>query len=218
MPTPVMPPPAGLGASSGRAAGPRVAPGEVARVAAEIEGERRWQAIVTEPTRPFLDAVGPRFDEWADVLARLSAAGQRDEADRLCAAIVGLRGHWGPALFPVDRYNAFVRDRFWVGGWRVEAAQFFEPVRFYPDDDRIVKLHRLSVYERDRVVRRYFLERSAQDGVPYHVLGRTDVATNAHQQVQPYGAAEPPYWAVMERTVADLTGAAPPAGPSSSPR
>jgi hypothetical protein len=211
----VAPPPSDTGPTA--AAAKPVDQATVQAVLKEIAGARSWKTKVSQPTPEFLEAVAPQFEHWRGVLTSLSAAAQHDEADRICAAIVELRDHWGTAIFPSDKFNAFGRDRFEMGAFRVDAAQFFEPMSFHVGDDSIKKLLRFSVYQGEQVVKRYYLERSQMTDQPYYVLGRSDVATGKHQQVQPYGAQAPSYWTLKERMIADLLGTNAPAGPSSEP-
>ena len=170
----------------------------------QIAEQRRWKEHVEGPTQTFIKTIGPAFDEWSKVLVQLSSEGRNDEADRICGAIVALRNHLGPKLLPVERYDSFIRDRFWLGQHRIEAAQFFEPVRYYPTDDRIMKIYRLSVYGVDHVVRRYYLEQSKLGPSSSYVLGRAEGETNEHRVISTFGDAEPTYWQVKERTIADL--------------
>ena len=174
----------------------------------EIQSEYRWKGSLAKPTDEFLNAVGPKFTAWQELLTKLSAAGQRQEADQICAAIVALRNHWGKEIFPPEVVDAFGRDRFLVRDLRVDVAQFFEPVPYSPNDSLIMKLYRFSVYKADKVIARYYLEHSKLDGNPHYVLGLSEGA--AHTQVQPYGANPPTYWQLKERVRQHL--ASPPAG------
>lgn len=170
------------------------------------KGERHWKTKVDAPTQEFVKAISGSFDSWGKVLIQLSAADQRSEADEICEAIVELRDHLGAKLLPVERYDSFIRDRFWVEPYRVETAQFFEPVRYHPTDDRILKLIRLSAYREGQVVRRYYLEKSSFTAPPTYSLGRADDDTREHQVVENYGAARPSYWQVKARVIVDLDG------------
>ena len=166
----------------------------------EIQGEYHWKGDITKPTEEFLNAVGPKFDHWGELLSKLSSANQRQEADQICGAIVALRNHWGPDISPWD---AFLRDRFFVGDLRIDAAEFFEPVPYYPGDDKIMKLYRFSLYKGGKVVARYYLEHSNLIGNSYYVLGLSD--PTSHTQVQPYGPNRPTYWALKEKVLQHLT-------------
>lgn len=187
-----------------RSKAPPVDAAVVEDVRAQILAERRWATLVTSPTNEFVTAIGPRFDEWSRALIALSAAGQQAEADRLCEAILELRNHLGPAILPVERFDSFLRDRAWVAGRRVEAAQFFEPSRLYPGDERVLTLYRLSVYEEDRVIARYYLERVTFEGGTSHVVGVVDAVTSEHVVVARLGIEEPSYWVVRERALRDV--------------
>lgn len=177
---------------------------DVRAVIQQTRDERRWKTKVDRPTQEFVKAISGAFDSWGKVLTQLSAADQRSEADELCQAIVDLRDHLGAKLLPVERYDSFIRDRFWVEPYRVEAAQFFEPVRYHPTDSRILKILRLSAYREGHVFRRYYLEMSSITDRPTYTLGRADDSTREHQVVEDYGAERPTYWQVKERASFDL--------------
>ncbi len=174
----------------------------VESVLKEIQGEYRWKGLISSPTEAFLDSVGPKFVRWQEILSKLSLADQTEDADRICTSIVNLRNHWGPDIFPSDKYNAFARDTFSVGSLRVDAAEFFEPVPYYPGDDKILKYYRFSVYSSSQVIARYHLEYS-NVLEPFYVLGRADA--QGHSQIQSYGGKKPTYWVLKEAVVKDLT-------------
>ncbi len=179
----------------------KVGAGEVQAVLQEIQAEYRWKGAAATPE--FVAGLAPRFDHWGQVLSRLSESEQRAEADRICAAIVALQNHWGPEMV---RWDAFLRDRFFVGDLRVDAVQFFAPVPIYPGDPTIMKLYRFSLYKEGKVVARYYLEHSQLDGKPensYYVLGLS--THDSHRQVQPYGRELPPYWSLKQAVLRDLT-------------
>ncbi|HZP67631.1 MAG TPA: hypothetical protein VFB32_15115 [Rudaea sp.] len=154
------------------------------------------------------DPLAQAFIRWTKLLTELSRSGQHEAADRICAAIVELHDR-----LPQDKViapshtaaNAFVRDRFRVGERHVDAAQFFAPEPYYPNDPSLTKLFRFSVYEGDKVVLRYYLEHSRFGDDDYYVLGKADPATRAHYQVQPYGAKAPSYWTLLDRVLADMS-------------
>jgi len=175
-------------------------PDEVKAALSEIQAEYRWKDASS--ARDVAAALAPKFDRWGQLLATLSAAGRHDEADRICTAIVSLWKHVGRGALPWD---AFLRDRFVVGDYRVDAAQFFEPAPFYPGDDKIMKLYRFSLYKDGKVVARYYLEHSQLDGAPassYYVL--TFTKPGLHQQVQPYGREPPAYRALRKTVLEDI--------------
>ena len=175
----------------------KVEPEAVRAALAEIEGQYRWKDAPSR--KDFSAAVEPKFVQWAELLARLSSTGQREEADRICAAIVALWNHLGSDLV---RGDAFLRDRFSVGEYRVDAAQFFEPVPFSAGVDMIMKLYRFSLYKDGKVVARYYLEHSQLDGKPansYYVL--TFAEPGSHRQIRPYGRELPTYWTLKEVVV-----------------
>ncbi len=165
----------------------------------EIDVSKRPTSTTSED---LMRDLAPKFQRWAALMTDLSAVGQHAEADRIATAIIEMRNAIDPAFFPRNSPDAFVRDRFPAGPYRVDAAQFFEPVRYYPDDDRIMKLYRFSVYMGETVVARYYLERStlAED---YYVLGYTDHAV-FHRQVKPYGPHLPSYAELKTSVLADL--------------
>jgi hypothetical protein len=189
---------------STRSSGERVDDETIASVRAQIVDARRWSTIVSSPTNEFVSAIVPRFDEWSRALIALSASGRQAEADSICSDIVDLRGRWGPQILPIERFDAFVRDRFWVGSLRIEAAQFFEPVRLYPGDGRIEDLYRFSVYDEDRVVERYFVERIEIAGDARYSLGKVDVERGEHRDVSDLGDQEPRYWAARDLVLHDV--------------
>lgn len=175
--------------------------GSLESVIKEIAKEKQWKSKADGPTPELLASVLPKIGRWCDFLMALSAQGKRKEADELARAIVDLRNHLGTKLIPPSRFNAFARDRFKVKEKVVLAAQFFEPVPFYPGDSRLLKLYRFSVYEGKKVVARYYLEKSrlVKD---YYVLGH--VSGTRHRQVQPYGERQPTYWELKARVIQDL--------------
>ncbi len=171
-------------------------------VLAEIKTEERWRERVATPTPEFRDAVVQNFSRWQELLTRLSGERRHDEADRIVQALIALRAAWGDKLVPLDRYDAFIRDRFLVGTHQIDAAQFFAPTPLYSGERGGMKLLRFSVYEGDRVVARYYLERS-------DVAGKLNVLTcksidGKHRQVQPYGNTAPSYWELKRRVISDL--------------
>ena len=185
-------------------AGPadKVEADKVKSALAEIQDEYRWKGAASPAD--FAADANPKFDRWGALLARLSSADQRAEADRICAAIVALWKHLGQDML---RAEAFIRDRFFVDEYRVDAAQFFQPVPFYPGDDKIMKLYRFSLYRGDQVVARYYLEHSQLDGKSensYYVLTFTEPRT--HQQVRPYGPELPTYWALKDAMLQHMAG------------
>ena len=186
-------------ANSTRAAGGA----DVDLVLGQIQEARHWKGKVDSPTDEFLNAVGPQFDRWREVLTELSSADRRADADRICAAIHELQRDWGAKLFPLERFEAFGRDRFVFRDLRIDAAEFFAPVPYYPGDATIVKLFRFSVYRANKVVLRYYLEKSNILEV-FYVLTRVDPASNSHAQIKPYGRAAPDYWDLKHNVLNDL--------------
>ena len=181
--------------------GPTLEAEEVRRTLEQISEARAWRERISEPTEPFINEVSERFDDWAGVLAQLSSSGQRGEADQICDAIVALRAHWGPRRFPPERYDSFLRDRFWLGGRRIEGAQFFEPVRW----EGALALFRWSEWSEDSVLRRYHLLRRRRDGRLTYVLLATDVESGEDRRLRRWDETSPGYWVPMAEVMADLT-------------
>ena len=179
----------------------------VDRVIEVVNATKVWKDRVQGPTKEFLAHVLPLLRQWSDTMVAYSEHGRRQDADRLAAAVVALRDAWGDKIFPPSRYDAFVRDRFEVGKQVVLAAQFFHPVSFYRTKDplvskQLVKYYRFSVYNRGRIVKRYYLERSHLTKDPFFVL--TSMQHAVHRQLHPYGARQPAYWDLKERVIVDL--------------
>jgi hypothetical protein len=174
----------------------------VEAVLKEIQDEYRWKGKISSPTEEFLNSVGPKFVRWQEILSKLSLANQTEDADRICTSIVNLRNHWGPDIFPSAKYNAFARDTFSVGSLQIDAAEFFEPIPYYPGDDKILKYYRFSVYSGSQVIARYHLEYS-NILEPFYVLGRAD--EQRHAQIQTYGGNKPSYWVLKDAVIKDLT-------------
>lgn len=129
--------------------------------------------------------------------------------------MITVRNHWGPDLLPNSICNAFVRERIpmTLGSnerqFRIDCAQFFEPVPFYGSQQQqgnpgeLMKLYRFSVYDltRNEVVLRYYLERSNVTQL-YHVLCFT--CESYRGQVHPYGSEQPSYWDIRQRMLDDV--------------
>jgi hypothetical protein len=191
----------------------------IAATLAEIRDVDHWAHLGDAATGDAGDPVAQAFEKWAKFLTQMSRAGQTQDADRICAAIVELHHHLSEKTIMAPSHtaaDAFIRDQFRVGGRTVNVAQFFEPQRYYKDDPSIMKLFRFSVYEGDRVVLRYYLEHSKYGDEDYFVLGKAD-PSGAHFQVQPYGAHEPSYWTLLRRVVEDMNDRAPHYPASSKP-
>lgn len=176
-------------------------PADADALIAEIE----QSATLELPADELMQTLGPRFGRWASGMTRLEADGHPEDAVRVADAIVAMRA--AIPTFPQDNPDAFARELMRVAGRRVDAAQFFEPVRFYASDDRIMKLYRFSVYEDDKVIRRYYLEHSEMNG-PFYVLGMTD--DSGHHQIVVYGSEPPSYLRLRTDMVADMHDAFPP--------
>ena len=173
---------------------------EVEATLAEIADARAWGD--GESTAP------AAFERWGRAMARLTAAEQHDDADRVADAVADLWRSWGASGGPVTGFDAFTRDRFGVRGVRVDVARYFEPVLLYPTDDRLTKSVRFSAYHGDRLVRRYYLEHDRANAL--FTLGRVD--TRGHRTVAVYGDAMPAYRLVRAAVIADLSAVAAPPG------
>ena len=177
----------------------------------------RWRDQFEEPSPEFLALMDRLYMECQLHLTALSSRGDlesRREADTIVSEMVSLRNYWGPQLLPSSTCNAFVRERIplTLGAdqrqFRIDCAQFFEPVPFYGNHQsscpgELMKLYRFSVYNvtTNEVVLRYYLERSNVIQL-YHVLCFT--CENYRGQVRPYGMEPPSYWEVRQNMVEDV--------------
>jgi hypothetical protein len=183
----------------------------------ELSKAYRWRERFEEPTAEFLALMDRLYMECQLHLTALSSRGDPDsrrEADAIVAEMVALRNYWGPRLLPSSTCNAFVRERIplTLGAgqrqFRIDCAQFFEPVPFYGNHGsscpgELMKLYRFSVYSvaSNEVVLRYYLERSNVIQL-YHVLCFT--CENYRGQVRPYGTEPPSYWEVRQSMLEDV--------------
>jgi len=177
----------------------------------------RWKSDIEESSQEFLTLVSRLYMECQLHLTALASRGDvesKREADAIVNEMVALRNYWGPGLLPNSTCNAFVRERIPLTlgveqrQFRIDCAQFFEPVPFYGNQQtscpgELMKLYRFSVYNvaRNEVVLRYYLERSNVSQL-YHVLCFMD--DNCHGQVKPYGTEPPSYWEVRQSMLEDL--------------
>jgi hypothetical protein len=178
---------------------------------------RDWQKKfqTTTTTNELMEAIHKLFCSCTPALIQLSTSGDNNEqvkqnqlnAERIVSKLKELQQSLGD-LWP-SNLNSFGRDVFDVGSYHVEAAEFFRPVPFYPDDNIIMKLYRWSVYDTNgTIVCRYHLERSEMiPGEPYCVLGKS--YPNGHAQIQPYGPTVPDYNQMKNDVINDLTGQGP---------
>ena len=175
-----------------------------------------WKEEYDQPSREFLALMDRLFMECQLHLTLLSSRGDTDsqrEVDTIVKEMVAVRNYWGPRLLPLSACNAFVRERISLTlgveqrQFRIDCAQFFEPVPFYGNHSsspgELMKLYRYSVYNlaRNEVVLRYYLERSNLTQF-YHVLCFMD--NNCHGQVKPYGIEPPTYWTVRQDMLEDI--------------
>ncbi len=178
--------------------GARVDAARIQAALDQIEAGKRTSGATADAV---IAQLTPQFESWGALMTELTSAGQHDDADRVAQAIVAMRNAIDPTLFPRNAPDAFLRDRFVVDGHRIDAVQFFEPVRYYPNDPSIMKLYRFSVYSGENVVVRFYLEHSNIAG-DYYVLGRAE--PSGHRQVQPYGPRVPTYAEMRSAVLADL--------------
>ncbi len=183
-----------------------------------------WKAKFDSPTQQFLSLMDRLYMECQLHLTALSSQGDvesKREADVIVNEMINVRNYWGPQLLPSSICNAFVRERInlTLGAeerkFRVDCAQFFEPVPFYGSSSssssntqgnnqgELMKLYRFSVYDlsRNDVILRYYLERSNVTQL-YHVLCFT--CENYRGQVHPYGTEGPSYWEVRQHMLQDV--------------
>ena len=178
-----------------------------------------WKTEFSSPTQQFLSLMDHLYMECQQHLTSLSSQGDvncRREADVIVNEMINVRNHWGPKLLPSTICNAFVRERInlTLGAeqrkFRIDCAQFFEPVPFYSSSNsqstnvgELMKLFRFSVYDlsRNEVILRYYLERSNVTQL-YHVLCFT--CENFRGQVHPYGTESPSYWEVRAHMLEDV--------------
>ena len=176
-----------------------------------------WKNRYRHASHEFLSKMDRLFMECQLHLTAVSCQEEniidgRREADALVQEMLLLRNHWGSQLLPSHVCNAFVRERIPLTlgterrQFRVDCAQFFDPVPFYPNSDNpgeLMKLFRFSVYDVDKgeVVLRYYLERSNVIQL-YHVLCFT--CENYRGQVHPYGTEVPCYWEVRQHMLEDV--------------
>ena len=178
----------------------------------------KWREKFDHPSQEFLSLMDRLYMECQLHLTLLSSRGDMDskrEVDAVVNEMICLRNHWGPRLLPNSICNAFVRERIpLVLGenqrqFRIDCAQFFEPVPFYGSQHQasnpgeLMKLYRFSVYDvsKNEVVLRYYLERSNVTQL-YHVLCFT--CENCRGQVHPYGSECPSYWVIRQHMTKDV--------------
>lgn len=184
-------------------------------VMANLKKAYDWHEIYDSPSQEFLSLMDRLYMECQVHLSNLSSKGDTDsrqEADLIVHEMISVRNRWGPNLLPNSICNAFVRERIPLmmerHQFRIDCAQFFEPVPFYgsrqaDNPGELMKLYRFSVYNllRNEIVVRYYLERSNVTQL-YHVLCFT--CNNYRGQVYPYGSECPTYWEVREHMIEDV--------------
>ena len=183
----------------------------------ELSKAYHWREQFEHPSPEFLALMDRLYMECQLHLTALSSRGDlesRREADMIVNEMVALRNYWGPQLLPSSTCNAFVRERIPLilgvdqRQFRIDCAQFFEPVPFYGNQQsscpgELMKLYRFSVYNvaKNEVILRYYLERSNVIQL-YHVLCFT--CENYRGQVKPYGTEPPTYWEVRQNMLEDV--------------
>lgn len=180
-----------------------------------IKEAYKWKETYTSHNKDFLKQMDKLFMDCQIHLSDISSQSTpaaRKEADALVEEMIALRNHWGQTLLPNSVCNAFIRERVYIDlgfqHYRIDCAQFFEPVPFYNNSSHntgeLMKLYRFSVYNMatNEVVIRYFLERSNVIHL-YHVLCYT-VSNGQRGQIHPYGAESPSYWELRSRMISDL--------------
>lgn len=176
-----------------------------------------WQNQFDHPSQEFLSLMDRLYMECQLHLTALSSRGSLEhkrEADMIVQEMITVRNHWGADLLPNSICNAFVRERIPMTlgtdarQFRIDCAQFFEPVPFYGTQQagnpgELMKLYRFSVYDliRNEVVLRYYLERSNVTQL-YHVLCFT--CESYRGQVHPYGSEQPSYWDIRHKMMEDV--------------
>ena len=174
----------------------------------------KWKELYTQSCQEFLSQMDKLFMESQMHLSALSShvdLESRREVDALVKEMIALRKHWGPQLLPNSVCNAFVRERIHLSlgtdkqQFRIDCAQFFEPVPFYGtpgDSGELMKLFRFSVYDlsKNAVVLRYYLEQSHIEQL-YHVL--CFVHDSHRGQVHPYPEM-PTYWELRQHMMDDI--------------
>lgn len=180
----------------------------------QLTSAYEWKERYTYSCQEFLALMDKLFMECQMHLSALSShvdTESRKEVDALVREMIVLRKHWGPQLLPNSVCNAFVRERIPLSlgtdkqQFRIDCAQFFEPVPFYGtpgDSGGLMKLFRFSVYDLSKnvVVLRYYLEQSNIEQL-YHVL--CYVHDSQRGQVHPYTEL-PSYWELRQHMLDDI--------------
>lgn len=180
----------------------------------QLTGAYKWKELYGQSCQEFLALMDKLFMECQMHLSALSShvdVDSRREVDALVKEMIALRKHWGPQLLPNSVCNAFVRERIHLSlgtdkqQFRIDCAQFFEPVPFYGtpgDSGELMKLFRFSVYDLSKnvVVLRYYLEQSNIEQL-YHVL--CYVHDSHRGQVHPYPEM-PTYWELRQHMMDDI--------------
>ena len=185
-------------------------------ILANLKKAYEWRDQFSHPSQEFLSLMDRLYMECQLHLTAMSSRGDqvsRREADAIVYEMVILRNHWGPKLLPNSVCNAFVRERIPITlgidqrQFRVDCAQFFEPVPFYGNQQgnpgELMKMFRFSVYDvsKNEVVLRYYLERSNVIQL-YHVL--CYMCDSNRGQVHPYGSEPPAYWEIRQHMLEDV--------------
>ena len=108
------------------------------------EACRDWkQKIQTLTDHELVEAISNLFYNCTPALIELSTSGDDNEqtkqnwlnAERIVSKLKEFQRSLGDS-WP-SNLSSFGRDVFEVGSYHVEAAEFFQPVPFYPNDDII---------------------------------------------------------------------------------
>ena len=177
----------------------------------DLKSSYQWKEQFDHPSQDFLALMDRLFMECQLHLTAISTSGNiryRCEADAIINEMIAVRNHWGTELLPNSICNAFVRERISITHgmdskhFRIDCAQFFEPIPFFGNQHELMKLYRFSVYDvvRNDVVLRYYLKRNSVDG-EYSLSFSYE---NIHGKVHPYGNKPPTYWDIRHRVLGDI--------------
>lgn len=176
------------------------------------EACRNWPEKYLKTNDELIEDIQNLFNDCIKSLIQLSILVDENEqvkqneinAERIVSKLKELRDNLGD-IWPLNM-ESFIRDIFDVNSYHIEAAEYFHPLPFYPDDDLLVKFYRWSVYDTNKtVIFRYYLEKSEiMPGQPYHVLGKS--YPQGHSQIQPFGIHKPDYNLMKKHIIDDLNG------------
>lgn len=162
---------------------------------ASAEDRSRLETLTREGVR--------RWAAWSQTMIN---GGRRDAADALFRAVAAVNVRMREAGMEI-RPRGLKRETFTEGGMRVEAWEYSEATRYYPDSDLMLRWVTFHIARGDHEVARMDLEYSEMGG-PYFVLG--GASERGHSQFVPYGSRHPDYWTVREDALRVLRGEAAP--------